>query len=160
MHHWFILLAVLAFYLDIFSNNESPPVLQKPENHVLSCKSPTPANEIYQNSISIRKSRDYKIYSIAPKYPKKALKKQIEGNVGISFTITPAGEVINPEIISATPEGYFEDEAIRIVQCWHFKALSESKKGKTVKVKQKINFKLNPNSDGNYNNNVNQKSKI
>lgn len=53
-------------------------------------------------------------------YPKKALKKCIEGNVLVRFVVTTDGTTSKIEVISSRPVGVFEKAAIEAVEKWRF----------------------------------------
>lgn len=53
-------------------------------------------------------------------YPKKALKKCIEGNVVVRFVVTTEGTTTDIEVVSSRPEGVFEKAAIAAVEKWRF----------------------------------------
>lgn len=53
-------------------------------------------------------------------YPKKALRKCIEGNVVLRFVITTEGTTSQIEVVSAKPLGVFEKAAIAAVEKWRF----------------------------------------
>lgn len=53
-------------------------------------------------------------------YPKKALKKCIEGNVVVRFVVTTDGTTTDIEVMSSRPVGIFEKAAIEAVSKWRF----------------------------------------
>lgn len=79
------------------------------------------------------------LYRVEPRYPAKAKKRGLEGEVVLSFTIDPTGRPIDISIVSATPKRVFEREAIRALKKWKYqpkvvggKAVAQV--GQTVKV--------------------------
>lgn len=56
----------------------------------------------------------------APEYPLSALRRGIEGRVRIAFTIEPDGSVSAPRLVSAKPEGVFDEVAIAAAKRWRF----------------------------------------
>lgn len=56
----------------------------------------------------------------APRYPVSALRRGIEGHVQVAFTIKPDGSVSAPRLISANPEGVFDEAAIAAARRWRF----------------------------------------
>jgi TonB family protein len=61
-----------------------------------------------------------------PKYPKKALKDQVEGFVRVRLLISITGQVEKYEILVAQPEGYFEAAIEDVLPRWQFEpALDE-----------------------------------
>lgn len=55
-----------------------------------------------------------------PDYPERALRQKIEGSVVLRFTVTEAGGVTDPEVVSAEPPGVFEEAALRTVLRWKY----------------------------------------
>lgn len=53
-------------------------------------------------------------------YPYRANRLQIEGVVTVRFTVLEDGSVTNVEIVSAKPEGLFEDNVLECVPRWRF----------------------------------------
>ena len=79
------------------------------------------------------------LYRVEPRYPSKAKKRGLEGEVILSFTIDPTGRPVDISIVSATPKRVFEREAIRALKKWKYqpkvvngKAIAQV--GQTVKV--------------------------
>ncbi|MGY0797444.1 TonB family protein [Lysobacter sp. A286] len=56
----------------------------------------------------------------APRYPLSALRRGIEGYVQVAFTIKPDGSVSAPRLLSANPEGVFDEAAIAAARRWRF----------------------------------------
>lgn len=56
----------------------------------------------------------------SPRYPQRALTRGIEGWVDVRFDINRYGSTENISIVSAKPEGYFENAAIRAAQKWKY----------------------------------------
>lgn len=55
-----------------------------------------------------------------PEYPRDALRRQIEGEVVIAFSVNEAGRPTDIEILDAAPRGTFEREVLRTVEEWRF----------------------------------------
>jgi len=55
-----------------------------------------------------------------PAYPLKARKKNITGKVLVRFLVRPDGQVDTPRIVSAEPEGVFEESVLAAVRTWRF----------------------------------------
>lgn len=55
-----------------------------------------------------------------PLMPPEAIARGIEGEVTLRFTIAPDGSVVDIEVVSADPPGYFERAAIRAVSRWRY----------------------------------------
>lgn len=76
-------------------------------------------------------------------YPDRARELGLEGHVMLSMLVNQFGVVEKIKLLTATPEGAFENAALEAARGWRFRP--GSFKGKTVKawVKQKIVFSLN-----------------
>jgi len=76
---------------------------------------------------------------VAPEYPRGAERRGIEGSVRVSYSVSPAGEVINAEVVEATPAGVFDRAALSAVQSWRFAPAAEQTDGHT----RNLEFRLN-----------------
>ncbi len=56
----------------------------------------------------------------APKYPKSALSKGIQGWVKVSFEINPNGSIRRPVIIDSFPKGEFDEATLRAIRGFRF----------------------------------------
>ena len=62
----------------------------------------------------------------SPRYPIMAQRRKLEGQVVVQFTIQPDGSVASPRVVSADPEGVFDEAAIVAASRWRFEAGSRS----------------------------------
>ena len=62
----------------------------------------------------------YVTLAVTPRYPKKAVKNEIDGEVTLSFDISKHGRAENIEIVEQTPDRVFGAEAIDAMQYWAF----------------------------------------
>lgn len=53
-------------------------------------------------------------------YPDDALQEGTEGWVRVKFTVNETGEVIDPEVVDADPEGYFEESSLEAIRKFRF----------------------------------------
>lgn len=53
-------------------------------------------------------------------YPRRALRRNTEGFVVVSFTVTKAGDVTDVQVVEADPQGYFEESVIEAVEKYKF----------------------------------------
>jgi TonB family protein len=53
-------------------------------------------------------------------YPRRALRRSVEGFVVVSFTVTKSGDVTDIQIVEANPQGYFEDAVTEAVEKYKF----------------------------------------
>ncbi len=58
---------------------------------------------------------------IEPRYPARALIREVEGWVLLEFSISPAGTVVNPFIVDSEPPRMFDRAALRAVARWKYK---------------------------------------
>jgi TonB family protein len=58
---------------------------------------------------------------VAPVYPRKALEKQISGEVRVRITVDADGRVKGVAILSSTPSGVFDQSVLAAVSRWRFK---------------------------------------
>lgn len=56
----------------------------------------------------------------APRYPRRARRRGIEGEVTVGFTVTSTGSVESVRVIEASPKGYFEDAALEAARQFRF----------------------------------------
>lgn len=55
-----------------------------------------------------------------PDYPRRALERNIEGWVDVEFTVTTDGIPTDAEVINASHDRYFQEEALAAVAAWQF----------------------------------------
>jgi protein TonB len=79
---------------------------------------------------------------VAPNYPPDARRKGVQGAVTLEVIVSPSGLVEDVNVISASPEGFFEQEAIRAVSRWHFAPTPAQAGSKSIRAKQLITFSL------------------
>ncbi len=89
-------------------------------------------------------NRDFRQIVGAPaSYPRRAIRRGIEGVVQVRFTITKTGDVVNPEIIKAEPEGWFEKSVLAAVKKYKFQPRVVNGQPVDVKgVDKRVVFKL------------------
>lgn len=76
---------------------------------------------------------------VAPEYPRGAERRGIEGSVRISYSVSATGEVVNAEVIEATPAGVFDRAALTAVEAWRFAPAASQTDGHT----RELEFRLN-----------------
>ncbi len=62
----------------------------------------------------------------SPRYPLMALRRKLEGQVTVQFTIQPDGSVASPRVVSGDPPGVFDEAALVAASRWRFEAGSQS----------------------------------
>ncbi len=86
------------------------------------------------------------IRTTAP-YPNRALQRGVEGFVELSFTVDRFGSVVDPVVLNAVPEGYFERSALQAIRKWRYAAAVENGEPvATYDVRQRIVFQIDPSS--------------
>jgi protein TonB len=61
-----------------------------------------------------------------PRYPLPALRRKVEGQAEVAFTIQPDGSVRNVQLVSSTPAGMFDDSAVAVASRWRFEATGQT----------------------------------
>jgi TonB family protein len=77
------------------------------------------------------------VKKVKPKYPREAEDKHIEGSVKVRLTVSREGRVTGVELLSAEPQGVFEEAVLAAVWQYEFK-----KDGTTFIADQEIIFRL------------------
>jgi len=83
------------------------------------------------------------IQVVDPVYPQSAQARGIEGFVVVEVLISESGEVTEAKVLSAQPEGLFNNSALEAIRKWKFSAGIENGKTVASRIKQKVNFELN-----------------
>jgi len=73
----------------------------------------------------------------SPRYPPVALRRRLEGDVTVQFTIQPDGSVEAPRVVAANPPGQFEEAALVAARRWRFEAT-----GRSVQSTRVVQFRL------------------
>jgi len=81
-------------------------------------KQPSPGSDAFSLRQVDQKPRI--ISRIQPIYPHRARQKGISGKVTLKFLVTESGSVKKISVLSAKPEGVFEDSAVSAVRKWRF----------------------------------------
>ncbi len=80
-----------------------------------------------------------------PKYPSRALSRDIEGWVKVQFDLDNKGQPINIEVIESEPAGIFDKAAVKSVKKWRFSPARNQNTGLPVASKQistRVQFRL------------------
>jgi protein TonB len=72
-----------------------------------------------------------------PRYPLMAMRRKIEGNVTVQFTIQPDGSVASPNVVSADPPGIFDQAALAAARSWRFETGA-----RPVSTSREVRFRL------------------
>ena len=79
---------------------------------------------------------------LEPQYPRDALRRRIEGEVEVAFTVLADGTVGEVEVIAANPPGIFEQAARRAVRGWQFLPRRVNGEPVSTRVRQVLEFRL------------------
>ncbi len=82
------------------------------------------------------------LVTIAPMYPRQALRKRAEGYVIVEFTVTRDGSVKSPKVIEAKPRRLFNQAALRTILRYKFKPLIVDGQPQETRASWRINFVL------------------
>jgi len=97
--------------------------------------SPGNMQEVAENSL-------VRVTSMQLKYPPRALERNIEGWVEISYTVTPKGKVVDVKALHADPVGIFEAAATDAVVHMSYKPVIKDGTPIAVTTKVRIAFRL------------------
>lgn len=87
------------------------------------------------------------IHATQPVYPRKAMRRGVEGSVRLAFTITPAGKVTDIEVVESQPRGTFDRAAENAVASWTYRPFIENGVPVAKRVTQALDFELAPAAD-------------
>ncbi len=76
---------------------------------------------------------------VAPRFPRSARRRDIEGFVELTFNVNPDGRTDNIEILRSEPTSIFAGSAEKAVSQWQFAEREEA-----VTTKVTLNFTLAP----------------
>lgn len=94
-------------------------------------------------NLTFQDSEMIPIVRTTPVYPTRALQRQVEGFVVVSFTVDRNGNVENPSVTYAEPEGFFERAALQSISRWKYAAKVENGEPVPVHgVQQRIVFEI------------------
>lgn len=79
---------------------------------------------------------------IPPQYPKRAMRRGIQGWVKIEFTITTVGTVKDAIVVEAKPNHIFDDAALNAINKWKFKEKIVNGSAVEQRAVQILQFKL------------------
>ncbi len=81
---------------------------------------------------------------VDPRYPRKAVRRGIEGEVVVEFTVGPDGEIVQDSIriIKSQPQGVFDRSSLRALARWRFQPKIIAGKAVAFPARQTLVFKL------------------
>lgn len=85
----------------------------------------------------------FPILKVAPLYPPRASKRNIEGYVIVEYSISENGQVFNVKVIEANPPGVFDQSAIEAARKFKYKPRRQNDQAVVVNgVKNRFTFRL------------------
>jgi protein TonB len=75
-------------------------------------------------------------------YPPEAKARGVEGYVVVRYDVDAAGQVINPRVVEAKPEGVFDAAALETVSTWRFRAAKGATAQVVEGVQSRVEFSL------------------
>jgi protein TonB len=76
-------------------------------------------------------------------YPTRALQRGVQGFVELSFTVNAQGRVVDPVVLYAEPEGYFERAALNSIRKWQYSPAMDNGEPVAVHdIRQRIVFEI------------------
>lgn len=106
---------------------------------------PTKVEETVEEKVEAKIIPAKLISRASPRYPSRAIKKNIEGWVELSFKIDTQGVPTDIKILSAEPETIFDKASINAVKKWRFSPARNDQTGLAVEYgidSTKLHFKL------------------
>ena len=81
---------------------------------------------------------------VNPRYPRRALRRGLEGQVVLEFTVDASGYVVpdSIKVVSADPEGVFDRSSIRALSRWRFQPKTQGGQAQPFRARQTLVFKL------------------
>lgn len=74
------------------------------------------------------------VQDVQPRYPARALGRELEGRVELMFTVRPDGSVADLRIVDAQPAGVFDQAALQAARRWRFAPIpSEATTSRTLR---------------------------
>jgi len=102
-------------HADEIPTDEDVPVEQSAITEILQA-----GDEDAQGAVASGFEDAYVTLAVTPRYPKKAISNEIDGEVTLTFDITKHGRAENFEIAEQTPDRVFGAEAIDAMKYWAF----------------------------------------
>ncbi|WP_078085526.1 energy transducer TonB [Microbulbifer mangrovi] len=138
----------------ILKPQDPPPVMEptkieqsvEPGDIPLGFEPPAPTQRKFDPSLV--SADPLPIYKPAPRYPRRALARGIEGHVVVEFTITPSGSVKNPRVVggytaAGEPTDVFNREALNAVERFKYRpTISDGQPVERHNVRNRITFRL------------------
>ncbi len=89
----------------------------------------------------IPEARLQRAHFVTPDYPPDALAKAVSGSVELEFTVTPAGDVADIQVLSSEPRGVFEKAAIAALSQSRYHPLEHDGVAVATRARLRLRFK-------------------
>lgn len=123
-----------------FANGSNAPVRAAASKPAPSAASrPAPADAAPE---TVAVSQLTRTNYVAPRYPRSAQRRNINGWVDIGFTVTATGSVTDLEIIDSMPGAVFDDAATEAVEQWRFEPVVEDGRAVAKRVTVRMSFNI------------------
>jgi TonB family protein len=96
------------------------------EEPVAPAEAPEPVAIAVRDQTPVSMSSLTRTRYVAPKYPRTAQRRGVQGWVDVVFTVSRGGTVKNLEVREADPEDVFNNSAMRAVEKWEFEPIVEN----------------------------------
>lgn len=83
-----------------------------------------------------------RVSTAAPRYPPRALEREITGWVEVYFTVTPQGNTADIQIADSKPSRIFDTAAVKAVEKWQFEPVEYRGQVISQRVATRVAFKL------------------
>lgn len=87
------------------------------------------------------------IHATQPAYPRRAMRRGVEGSVRLAFTITATGSVTDIEVLESEPKGTFDRAAEEALTAWRYRPFMENGVPVAKRVTQVLDFELTADAD-------------
>lgn len=84
------------------------------------------------------------VSQVPPSYPRRALRRKVEGSVTVEFLVTAQGTVKpdSVKVVKSNPKGTFDKAVIRAIKRWRFKVKVVDGQAVPFRARQALEFKL------------------
>lgn len=80
--------------------------------------------------------------TVAPVYPRSAVRREVEGEVSLEYTVDPNGQTSDIVVTSSTAGGVFDRSAIRAVSQWEYEPRELRGRKVAQRVYARVNYSL------------------
>jgi len=106
---WLLLVGIISGCATSANKSQAKPTTASNTTTIV-----VPALRPVPTDISSNKSENCLFYA-RPIYPRKAMVRGIEGWVVLQYTVEKSGKLKEAKILDSSPEGFFEQEALKMV---------------------------------------------